>query len=282
LPEGVQRVDVDYNDHSGLVEALKGQDFLIITLFILAPPETEGKILKAAAEAGVKYVMPNIYGADIKNEKMKEDMMYQMALKTVGYIESLGMKHFTLACAVWYEWSVAAGEGWFGFTIQDRTVTMFDDGKIKVPVSTWPDCGKAIAAFLSLPISSLEKRANQPLYVQSFELSQFDMLHSIHKVLGTSDSDWKITYQSTAERAQQGLEAFQKGGFESGGMGRYLYMRYFQRAAAGELKQPRDDLDALGVKKDTIDDATRKAVEMVQEGWTVRRGHEDDHASYRN
>ena len=40
LPDGVKYASIDYNDEATLIAALKGQDFLIITLALSAPPDT--------------------------------------------------------------------------------------------------------------------------------------------------------------------------------------------------------------------------------------------------
>jgi saccharopine dehydrogenase-like NADP-dependent oxidoreductase len=76
LPEGVTTIAVNYDDDDSLVEALRGQQVLIITIAYTAPPETHSKLVRAAAEAGVPYVMPNGWGTDTMNEKLQEDTMY--------------------------------------------------------------------------------------------------------------------------------------------------------------------------------------------------------------
>ncbi|KAK9234763.1 hypothetical protein V1525DRAFT_391124 [Lipomyces kononenkoae] len=62
LPEGLQPVYVNYDDEVSLVSALEGQEFLIITLSVMAPPDTQSKLVQAAATGGIKYVMPNTSG----------------------------------------------------------------------------------------------------------------------------------------------------------------------------------------------------------------------------
>ena len=60
IPDGVHSIKkANYDDHSQLVEALKGQEVLIVTMSVFAPPESQFKLIDAAAEAGVKWVMPN-------------------------------------------------------------------------------------------------------------------------------------------------------------------------------------------------------------------------------
>lgn len=41
LPEGVIAAKVDYNDEASVINALKGQQILIITMSVRAPPETQ-------------------------------------------------------------------------------------------------------------------------------------------------------------------------------------------------------------------------------------------------
>lgn len=53
IPAGAQVVKVDYEDEEALIEALKGHQFLAITLGVQAAPDLHGKIVKAAGKAGV-------------------------------------------------------------------------------------------------------------------------------------------------------------------------------------------------------------------------------------
>lgn len=57
LPEGVILKKVDYDKPETLVEALRGQHALIITLSGRSPiQQAEGKLVKAAAEAEVPWM----------------------------------------------------------------------------------------------------------------------------------------------------------------------------------------------------------------------------------
>lgn len=77
LPDSVNSVIVDYDDETSLVEAMKGQQILIITLAVRAPPGTQSKLIRAASKAGVPYVMPNAWGTDPLNEKLMQDTFFQ-------------------------------------------------------------------------------------------------------------------------------------------------------------------------------------------------------------
>ena len=139
MPAGVKTAQVDYDDDGqSLLSALQGQQFLVITLSVRAPPETHSKLVKAAAKAGVPYIMPNAYGSDIQNKSLREDDLYgATSLQKCEEIESLGASYIAMVCGFWYEWSLALGEPWFGFDIKNKKVTFFDDGRTLVSVSTW-------------------------------------------------------------------------------------------------------------------------------------------------
>ena len=59
LPEGIEVKKVDYSNPSSLVEALQGQDALIITMSVFAPQDQQAKLIQAAADAKVPCVLRN-------------------------------------------------------------------------------------------------------------------------------------------------------------------------------------------------------------------------------
>lgn len=272
LPAGVNIAQVNYDDDGqSLVTALQGQQFLVITLSILAPPETHKKLVQAAVKAGVPYIMPNAYGPDIQNISLREDDLYgATSFQRCTEIESTGASYIAMVCGFWYEWSLALGEPWFGFDIKNKKVTFFDDGKTRVNVSTWRQCGRALAVLLSLPESgtspAVSQWKNKPFYIASFRVSQRDMLNSIHRVTGTTDMDWEITYEPTAQRYKNGINEMQKG--IRTGFAKALYSRGFFPNGDGDYESSRGLAnDLIGLPKEDLDEATQRTVEMVESGW---------------
>jgi hypothetical protein len=95
LPSGVKVARVNYDDEASLVSALKGQQFLAITLVATGPPDTHSKIVAAAAKAGIPYVMPNNYGADIGNRKLCEENLTGLGcLARCDEIEKTGVSSY--------------------------------------------------------------------------------------------------------------------------------------------------------------------------------------------
>ncbi|KAJ5181596.1 hypothetical protein N7449_011743 [Penicillium cf. viridicatum] len=273
VPEGVQVVRVNYDDEDSLVKALTGQQFLVITLGVQAPEDLHTRIATAAAKAGVPYIMPNAYGYPISPEGVKDTDSYGKRVVTrIADAQTGASSSVTLPCGFWYEWSLACGEQWFGFTIKDRKVTFFDNGTRTVSVSTWDQCGRALAALLSLPESgatpALADFKNKDVLINSFRISQRDMLDSLHRVSGTTDSDWEISHESVAKRLADGTEEFAKGAFT--GIPKMLYASVFsptnqESDFAGTMELAND---VLKLPKEDLDEATQRVIDMVAGGWS--------------
>ena len=74
FPEGVVSKKIDYSKPETLVEALKGQDALVITLSGHTPKEAEKQLIDAAGEAGVAWILPNEWSPDTANKAMVKDV----------------------------------------------------------------------------------------------------------------------------------------------------------------------------------------------------------------
>jgi hypothetical protein len=272
LPDGVHAIRVNYDDDASLIRALENQQFLIITLSVRAPPDLHRRIAAAAGKAGVPYIMPNAFGNPISPDGVKEHDVYgSSVVERVNDVQNAGSSSVTLPCGFWYEWSLALGEPWFGFTIKERKVTFFDDGKRTISVSTWDQCGRAIAGLLSLPESgatpSLAQFKNKEVLINSFRVSQRDMLDSLHRVLGTSDDDWEITYESTEKRIADGAADLTKG--VPTGFAKMLYGGGFlptnqESDFAGTMELANE---ILGLPKEDLDEATKRVIDMIQGDW---------------
>jgi hypothetical protein len=277
VADGLRVAEVDYDNEETLVEALKGQQFFIISLAVTAPPDTQGKLIAAAAKAGVPWIMPNCYSPDFMDKKFAtENMTGQRIWAGIDAIEKHGVSSWVgLACGFWYEFSLAISPAWYGFDFYNKKVTFYDDGKQPINTSTMAQCGRAVAKFLSLkelPEDESDKtRAtvsqwrNKALYTSSFLASQRDMLDSVNRVMGLTDADWKINYQPASERYAQGIEMM-KGG-DRIGFAMAMYSRTFYSSGEGN-SEARYGLanEALGLQNEDIDEATKLAMSMVENG----------------
>ncbi len=265
---------VDYSNQSSIVEALRDQDALIITLAVTAPDDQESKLIHAAAEANVPWVFPNEWSPDMANESLSKDILIgENKKKHRDLIVELGKSSFVaVSTGFWYEWSLAITPA-FGFDFANRAVTLFDDGETRINTATWPQVGRAMASLLSLPVHPdkeedsslcLDRFKNDFVYVSSFTVSQKDMLDSVVRVTQTSLDDWTVTKESVQDRYRAGLDQLMKG--DRVGFVKMLYARVFFPDGSGNVKETKglhDDL--LGLPKEDIDEYTKIAIQRAKE-----------------
>lgn len=223
LPKGIHDIrKADYSDHAALVKAFVGQDVVLIFLAVTAPRDTQAKLVNAAVEAGVKWIMPNTWGGDYTKPEQDALGLGAGAMATNQYIESKGANWIGVANGFWYEFSLSGAELRYGFDMKERTFTMFDDGDVKHTCTTWPQLGRAMAALLILPVEgtspSVSDWKNKYVHIESFKLSQKDMFESVLRVTGTKESDWKISHEGTKERFERGMQAMKTGDWRGFGM----------------------------------------------------------------
>ncbi|KAJ9657431.1 hypothetical protein H2198_004306 [Neophaeococcomyces mojaviensis] len=268
IASGVTIKKVNYENQDSLVTALKGQDCLIITMSVQAPPGTSEKLIEAAAKAGVPWILPNEWGSDYNNEQLSKDIFIGVvAQKNRALIEKLGVSSWIgISCGFWYQYSLGTSPILYGFDFQNRAVTFYDEGKQPLNTSTWEQTALAVAKILSLPISgagsdemTLEKDfKNTYANINSFRLSQKDMFESVKRVTGTTDADWKINYQPSKERYEEGLKQYQGG--DRMGFGKLLYARMFYPG----LEVPDPINEKLGLPKEDLDECTKGAIERSE------------------
>lgn len=275
FPPGVRVAKVDYSDPSSLVSALQGQDALVITMNVFAPPDTQTKLIEAAAAANVPWVLPNEFGGDPLNVEQGKDIFLGPAkAKYRERIEELGKSSWiAIACGFWYEFSLAGGSMRYGFDFKEKSVILYDDGTTKINTSTWPQCGRAVAALMSLKIEP-EKEGevalathfkNKPAYISSFTVSQSDMLESVLRVTGDKMEDWKVTKAPVKEYYKSALEAYQKG--DMTGFAKLMYSRAFFPESSGNFGASKGlHNDVLGLPKENFDEFTKLGIQMSEKG----------------
>lgn len=274
LPPDITVLKVDYNNHDSLTNALRGQDVLIITLNISAPPETQHNLITAAATAGVSWILPNEFGGDPFDLRKGEDALIGAGkVQFREHIQRLGCNYVGIACGFWYEFSIGGGPNRFGFDFEDQSIIMMDGGGTRISTSTMPMVGRAVAALLSLRVSrspdqdhdqdgkgggaSLEDFENKAVYISSFTLSQKDMLQSILRVTGTKLEDWKITNTTAKQRWESGHEMLKDGNMA--GFVRLSYARAFFPDDPEDFERSRGSIhnEVLGLEEEDLDEYTR-------------------------
>lgn len=274
FPASITAISVDYSNPSALTSALKGQDALIITLAVSAPPDTQSKLIKAAAEAGVPWVLPNEYGGDTDSQASNDVHMGPPKQAARKLIEDLGVSSWVgIVSGFWYEYSLS-GPGLYGIDIAKREAIIFDEGTQRMNTSTWAQVGRAVAGLLALPVEAdtagevtLGAYRNKFVYISSFAVNQREMLDAVNRATGLSDGDWKIERMGAKERFDDARRMMAEG--NRMGFAYMLYTRYFFPGEDAALYEKTKGLDneKLGLPVENLDEATRLAVKMAEEGY---------------
>ncbi|KAK6000685.1 hypothetical protein QM012_003410 [Aureobasidium pullulans] len=275
LPKGLHAIEkIDYQQPSTIVSAFQDQDAVIITLSGYAAPDTEEKLINAAIEAGVRFILPNEWSPDTTNEALVNDVFpFASKPKARQQIASKGQdktKYIAVTTGFWYEWSLAIAPA-YGFDFAKKAVTFFDDGETIINTTTWPQIGQAVAALLSLPISAeesckgcLSDLGNQQVYISSFAVSQKDILESVLRVTGTRSEGWSITYEPSKQRYADGLEEIKQG--KKIGFAKMMYTRVFYQDGCGNFGKSRGTLnELLELPQEDLDEFTALAIERSKE-----------------
>ncbi|KAI3338449.1 putative oxidoreductase CipA [Ustulina deusta] len=277
LPNGVKVAKVSYDDPASLTTALEGQDVLIITMSTRAPRETQLKLIEAAAAANVPFVLPNAWGIESTHETLGPDtLLGPPATAAKKKIEELGKSSWIFVnTGFWYSHSLATAEA-YGFDLNNKTVTFFDEGDVKINNITWERTGEAVANLLSLPIEpeianepSLSDYKNKDLYVSGWLLSQKDIFHQVLRMSRTKESDWVIKYEPAVPRYEEAKKRLFSGDHTA--YSRLLYTRTFYKNGGGDFESTRGlDNDKLGLAKETqesLDLQTKLAFELAASGY---------------
>lgn len=131
-----------------------------------------------------------------------------------------------------------------------------------------------MAALLSLPIEApsagapaLSQYRNQRVYHSSFLVSQRDMFASVVRASGTAEADWTVRHEAAAARfaaAQQPLPATGRPDYVKA-----MYSRVLYPDGAGCFDDRLANA-ALGLPAESLDSATRDALDRVEKGIAYR------------
>jgi hypothetical protein len=235
-------------------------------------PDTQSKLIKAAGYAGVPWILPNEWSPDTANEDLNKDVaVFHSKREIVEEIAKLGKSSYiAVNTGFWYEMCLANPLA-FGFDLEKRSVSFFDDGETLVSMSTFAQVGRAVAALLSLPVQPegddethcLEHFRNRNVYVSSFTISQEDILGSVLRVTGTNAPDWTITKVPSGERYQTGLNEMRGG--DMAGFTKMMFSRVFYPDGSGNYEKIRGTSNQLlGLPKESLDAATEAVIKLTK------------------
>jgi hypothetical protein len=274
---GLAVARVDYDSHASLVSALQGHDAFVVSIAVTAGPEQHLRLIRAAAEAKVPWILPNEWGFDTASDAMLDALpgsreRFATPRKLIVGASGGASAWIAVATGFWYEWSLSFPNA-FGFDFDKKALTLVDGGEAKLSVSTWPQVGRAVAALLSLPVKSenggpsLEQFRNNYLYPASFSVSQKDMLASVLRVTNTAEKDWTITGEEGPKRFDTAMQAMKAG--DRSGYVKAMYTRALHKDEPTNVDRWRggnhNSVLSLPDETDKLDEYTKEGIERVEE-----------------
>ena len=259
---GVDVKTVDYDEPASVVDALKGQEALVITMANTAPDTQQLVLVKAAADAGVRWILPNEWGSDTAHPYNQRAGVYRNKQAVRDLIDELRVSSWVAVVSnQWFEMSLSTGR--YGIDINRRKVTFFDDGTAKTTTTTKLQVGRAVASLLSLPEDgsspALSDFAHRHIYISSFLLSQRDMLGAVQRNTNSSPHQWITQSVSLKAALDSTYQALRQG--DHAAALEWISASNFAPGSGSDYAATRETANkVLGLPEEDLDEATRRAI----------------------
>ncbi|KAF8865219.1 isoflavone reductase family protein [Acephala macrosclerotiorum] len=244
----IQRISDSYPE-TELLEAFQGQD-AIVSAIATTSADMQKKFIDVAIKAGVKRFVPSEFGGDVQNVKAMEllPQYFKGKKDTVEYLkgkEGEGLTWTAFVTGPFFD--LVMKIGYLGIDVENQNAILYNDGAVPFSTTTLSAIGLAVKNTLLIP----EKTANKYLYINSFTVSQAQLLSAFEKATGKK---WEVTYADAEEDKKEGLEKIAKGDFSGAAhLIRYInltegyggnYMQY--KDGANELLSlPKESLNEM-------------------------------------
>lgn len=207
VPAGVKYIKSDYSATS-LADAFRGQDAVVSAVSSTQPGalELQQALIDAAIAAGVKAFFPSEYGVDT-SERSSPDFIPFLAGKIaiLDYLRDRQDKisWTALITGSLFDWGLQI-PGFGGWDLGARAVTIYDGGNTPYEATTLDQVGRAIAKSLKNP----ELTRNQFVYVNSFTVTQNEVLRVLEKITG---DNFTVSQSTVADLWQGGATQLKEG-----------------------------------------------------------------------
>jgi len=264
FPTGITVKKGNLKDEAFLTEVLKGQDALVLMPPLAQLVELQEPAIRAAANAGVPYILPSEFGPDPFAGQLVEENELLIAKKHIrDLIESLGVSSWiSIAVGPWFDEGLT--QGMWGIEPKTRKATIWRGADAKMNTATISHTAEAVAAVLSLPEADLTKYKNKAVYTPSFHLTQRDILDAVQRATGTTDMDWDIKTHDFNEVAKEYEYQIAQGD----GVAPFIkfFVTHFLEGHGGDFNHKVDSmelekLEQLGLHKEDLIQAIKVALQ---------------------
>lgn len=136
--------------------------------------------------------------------------------------------------------------GVMGHNISEQTALIFNDGNQPWSTTTLTTIGLAVKNAMLIP----EETANRYLYIDSFTVSQNQVVASLEKATGKK---WQTMHVNAEEQKKEGLEKMARGDF-SGAMSLIRYINCVQGHGGNYIDYEQSANELLLLPKQTLDE----------------------------
>ncbi|RYC56306.1 hypothetical protein CHU98_g9897, partial [Xylaria longipes] len=163
-----------------------------------------------------------------------------------------GFAWTSIVCGHFFDWGLR--ENFLHFDIARRTADILDHGKYKSSTSTLARVGEAIVAIL---FTDAETTRNRVLFLQSFCVSQLDVLAALEKATGAK---WEVSFVES--------EAFikeKKAKADAGDKEAIEDLVFALGALDGNWETRKGfSMDLLGLENEDLDEVVKRVVDSQQ------------------
>ncbi|EXL93760.1 hypothetical protein ACKRZS_003159 [Fusarium odoratissimum] len=264
FPVGITVKKGNLRDEAFLTEVLKGQDVLVLMPPLAQLVELQEPAIRAAANAGVPYILPSEFGPDPFAVQLVEENELLIAKKRIrDLIESIGVSSWiSIAVGPWLD--AGLNQGLWGIEPKTRNATIWRGADAKINTATISHTAEAVAAVLSLPEAELAKYKNKAVYTPSFHLTQREILDAVQRATGTTDADWDIKTRDVNEVAREYEDKISQGD----GVAPFVkfFITHFLEGHGGDFNHKvhsteLEKLEQLGLHKEDLVQAIRVALQ---------------------
>ena len=243
-----------------LIPILTGQDALVVT-FGGSNAALQILLADAAVKAGVKRFIPADFGSCDSSSKRALDLvpLYKKKQKVRQHLQGIVSKGggdfswTSLVCGHFFDYGLTSGL--LQFDVGKRKVRILDGGDIRWSTTTLTTVGKATVRILQKD----EETRNRMLYVQSFCVTQNEVLKVLKRVAGEG-KDWEEEQVSSEAFIKEIQDRIDKS--PNGKNGDALEELVSVVGIIDANWEGKDDFanDLLGVGGENVDEVVRKAI----------------------
>lgn len=241
-----------------LAARLRGQDALVVCYRARDAAE-QIKIGGAAAAAGVRRLVPADFGSCDSGGSRERELvrLFDRKVQIRESLQALAARHegfswTSLVNGHFFDWGLR--EDFLHFDLAARRADIIDDGDRRSSQATLAQIAQATVRILQRP----EETRNRMLFIQSFCVSQNEVLRSLEKAMG--GDKWEVQRFDSEDFIREKKALADKGDLDA-----IEDLVFVLGAINGNWEEKPDfAMDLLGLENEDLDDVVQRVVDELQ------------------